>query len=124
MLFITHDLSVLAQVCDRIAVMYAGRVVEEGPAGEVFEAPVHPYTRALGGAFPTVGDPGFRRAPRGLGGDPPDPQAIPPGCPFHTRCPEAFDECPHNDPALFDAGPGRRAACLLVPRMSTPGPLR
>jgi peptide/nickel transport system ATP-binding protein len=119
MLFITHDLSVLAEVCDRIAVMYAGRIVEEGPAGEVFEAPSHPYTRALAAAFPTIGDRAFRLAPSGLGGDPPDPQAIPSGCPFHPRCPEAFDDCPHVDPELFDAGPGRRAACLLVPRMMT-----
>jgi peptide/nickel transport system ATP-binding protein len=117
MLFITHDLSVLAQVCDSIAVMYAGRIVEIGPARDVFAAPSHPYTRALAGAFPTIGDPGFRMAPSGLGGDPPDPQAIPSGCPFHPRCPEAFDECPHNDPALFDAGVNHRAACLLVPRM-------
>jgi peptide/nickel transport system ATP-binding protein len=117
MLFITHDLSVLAEVCDRIAVMYAGRVVEQGPADRVFAAPAHPYTRALSAAFPTIGDSAFRLAPAGLGGDPPDPQAIPSGCPFHPRCPEAFDACPHQDPPLFDAGPGHDAACLLVPRM-------
>jgi peptide/nickel transport system ATP-binding protein len=115
MLFITHDLSVLAEVCDRIAVMYAGRIVEEGPSDMVFQAPAHPYTKALAAAFPTIGDPAFRLSPSGLGGDPPDPQAIPPGCPFHPRCPEAFDACPHEDPALFHAGPGHRAACLLVP---------
>ena len=118
MLLITHDLSVLAQVCDSIAVMYAGRIVEDGPARNVFAAPSHPYTRALAGAFPTIGDRGFRLAPSGLGGDPPDPQAIPSGCPFHPRCPEAFDECPHNDPELYEAGTDHRAACLLVPRMT------
>jgi peptide/nickel transport system ATP-binding protein len=117
MLFITHDLSVLAEVSDRIAVMYAGRIVEEGPAATTFEAPAHPYTRALSGAFPTIGDPAFRLAPSGLPGDPPDPRSIPAGCPFHTRCPEAFDECPERDPPLFEAGAGHRAACLLVPRM-------
>jgi peptide/nickel transport system ATP-binding protein len=123
MLFITHDLSVLAEVCDRIAVMYAGRIVEEGPSDRVFEAPAHPYTKALAAAFPTIGDPAFRLAPSGLGGDPPDPQAIPPGCPFHPRCPEAFDACPHQDPPLFHAGPGHRAACLLVPdRVPSAGP--
>jgi peptide/nickel transport system ATP-binding protein len=115
MLFITHDLSVLAEVCDRIAVMYAGRVVEEGPAERVFGSPSHPYTKALAAAFPTIGDPAFRRAPSGLGGDPPDPQAIPTGCPFHPRCPEAFEACPREDPPLFESGPRQRAACLLVP---------
>ena len=115
MLFITHDLSVLVEVCDRIAVMYAGRIVEEGPSHRVFGAPAHPYTKALAGAFPTIGDPTFRRAPTGLGGDPPDPQALPPGCPFHPRCPQAFDECPHVDPPLFRAEEEHTAACLLVP---------
>jgi len=115
MLFITHDLSVLVEVCDRIAVMYAGRIVEEGPSDRVFGAPAHPYTKALAGAFPTIGDPIFRRAPAGLGGDPPDPQALPTGCPFHPRCPQAFDECPRVDPPLFRAEEGHVAACLLVP---------
>jgi peptide/nickel transport system ATP-binding protein len=119
MLFITHDLSVLAEVSDRIAVMYAGRIVEEGPAAEAFESPAHPYTRALSGAFPTIGDRAFRLAPSGLPGDPPDPRAIPSGCPFRTRCPEAFDECPEQDPPLYEAGPGHHAACLLVPRMAS-----
>ncbi|CAN5691627.1 ABC transporter ATP-binding protein [soil metagenome] len=118
MLFITHDLSVLAEVCDRIAVMYAGRIIEEGPSQAVLDAPAHPYTEALAAAFPTIGDPHFRRAPSGLGGDPPDPQAMPSGCPFHPRCPKAFDECPERDPPLFEAGPGHRAACLLVPESS------
>jgi peptide/nickel transport system ATP-binding protein len=114
MVFITHDLSVLVEVCDRIAVMYAGRIVEEGPAREVFDRPVHPYTAALAAAFPRVGDARFRRAPTGLGGDPPDLQALPAGCTFHPRCPVAFDECPRIDPALTPAGSGRAAACLLV----------
>jgi peptide/nickel transport system ATP-binding protein len=116
MVFITHDLSVLVEVCDRIAVMYAGRIVEEGPAMSVFETPRHPYTAALAAAFPRIGDPRFRRRPSGLGGDPPDPSALPSGCTFHPRCPSAFGECLDVDPPLFDAGPGRRAACLLVPR--------
>jgi len=114
MLFITHDLSVLVEVCDRIAIMYAGAIVEQGPAAEVFESPAHPYTKALAAAFPTIGDRAFRKAPSGLGGDPPDPQVIPSGCPFHPRCPVAFDECPKVVPELYPAGPERHAACLLV----------
>jgi peptide/nickel transport system ATP-binding protein len=114
MLFITHDLSVLAQVSDRLAVMYAGKIVEEGPAAAVFADPAHPYTRALARSFPKIGDERFIQKPTGLGGDPPDPQALPTGCSFHPRCEAAFARCPDEDPALFAAGAGRRAACLLV----------
>jgi peptide/nickel transport system ATP-binding protein len=113
LLFITHDLSVLMELCDRIAVMYAGRVVEDGPAARVFDEPAHPYTRALASAFPRIGDPSDRGAPGGLGGDPPDPQRIPPGCSFHPRCPARFEPCDRVDPSLYDAGQGQRAACLL-----------
>ena len=116
MLFITHDLSVLAEVSDRLAVMYAGRIVEEGPAMEVFSEPKHPYTRALAGAFPVIGDESYVQAPTGLEGDPPDPSDVPGGCSFHPRCPEVFDRCATDDPRLFDAGPGRTAACLLLDR--------
>jgi peptide/nickel transport system ATP-binding protein len=114
MIFITHDLSVLVEVSDRLAIMYAGKIVEEGPAEGVFYDPKHPYTRALAAAFPEIGDQRFRRRPSGLGGDPPDPQQIPSGCSFHPRCPVAFEDCPRIEPALYDAGEGRRAACLLV----------
>jgi peptide/nickel transport system ATP-binding protein len=114
MLFITHDLSVLVEVCDRLAIMYAGKIVEEGPSDAVFGKPAHPYTTALAAAFPAIGDPRFRRAPSGLGGDPPQPDAIPSGCSFHPRCPVAFDECPTVIPDLYEAGERRRAACLLV----------
>jgi peptide/nickel transport system ATP-binding protein len=114
MLFITHDLSVLVEVCDRIDVMYAGKIVEEGPAKQVFKNPSHPYTRALAAAFPEIGDSRFRMAPSGLPGDPPDPQAVPSGCPFHPRCPLVFEDCPKIVPELYEAGPDRHAACLLV----------
>jgi len=114
MLFITHDLSVLVEVCDRLAIMYAGKIVEEGPSGPVFANPAHPYTKALAAAFPAIGDHRFRMAPSGLGGDPPQPDSIPSGCSFHPRCPVAFDECPTIVPGLFEAGEQRRAACLLV----------
>jgi peptide/nickel transport system ATP-binding protein len=113
LLFITHDLSVLGELCDRIAVMYAGRIAEEGPARSVLEAPGHPYAEALSDSFPRIGDRVFRHAPRGLGGDPPDPQRVPPGCPFHPRCPYAFEACPTVDPPLYPIGQDQRAACLL-----------
>ncbi|MGI5118217.1 ABC transporter ATP-binding protein [Marinactinospora thermotolerans] len=114
MVMISHDLSVLADTCDRLAVMYAGRVVEEGPAAEVFAAPRHPYGQALGAAFPRIGDPASRRNPRGLPGDPPDPAALPSGCSFRPRCGVAEERCAHVDPTLWPAGPGRRAACVRV----------
>jgi peptide/nickel transport system ATP-binding protein len=114
MLFITHDLSVLAEVSDRIAIMYAGQIIEEGPAEGVFRSPAHPYTKALAGAFPEIGDTRFRGKPSGLGGDPPDPQHIPSGCPFHPRCAEAIAVCPSLDAKLWEAGVGRRAACIHV----------
>jgi peptide/nickel transport system ATP-binding protein len=121
MLFITHDLSVLTEVSDRMAIMYAGKIVEEGSAREVFRDPKHPYTRALAGAFPAIGDTRFRRAPAGLGGDPPDPAAIPSGCSFHPRCPEAFDACSSTEPDLFQLGGDRRAACLLHTSLAAAG---
>jgi peptide/nickel transport system ATP-binding protein len=114
LLFITHDLSVLTYACQRLAIMYAGRIVEEGPSWEVFEEPAHPYTRGLAAAFPTIGDPASRMAPSGLGGDPPTPGSLPAGCPFHPRCPLAREGCTAAEPELRPAGPERRAACILV----------
>jgi peptide/nickel transport system ATP-binding protein len=115
MLFITHDLSVLTSSCRRLAVMYAGRIVEEGPSSEVFGDALHPYSRGLSAAFPTIGDPASRMRPAGLRGDPPDPTALPTGCPFHPRCDVAQDECESFDVGLRVAGPLRRAACVHVP---------
>jgi len=122
MIFITHDLSVLVEACDRIAVMYAGRIVEEGPSEMLFGSPAHPYTKALAAAFPQIGDERFRRAPSGLPGDPPDPAAVPAGCPFHPRCPEAIDACAREDPALLKltVDSRRRAACIRVDRLGAP----
>jgi peptide/nickel transport system ATP-binding protein len=114
MVFISHDLSVLSSTCDRIAVMYAGRIVEEGPAGEVFDHPKHPYAEALAGAFPRIGDTRFRYAPAGLPGDPPFPGDLPSGCTFHPRCPLAVDRCTSTEPPLVQVG-SSRTACLLVP---------
>ena len=95
--------------------MYAGRIVEEGPAEALLTRPSHPYTRALSGAFPSIGDMASRFAPSGLPGDPPDPASVPAGCPFHPRCPVAIDACADTMVELRPAGEsGRQAACLLV----------
>ncbi|MFI6603986.1 ABC transporter ATP-binding protein [Nonomuraea sp. NPDC050536] len=114
LIMISHDLSVLADVCDRLAVMYAGRIVENGPSHEVFHDAKHPYSKALAAAFPTVGDPASRMAPKGLGGDPPDPMELPSGCSFHPRCPVALEECSTADVELWPAGQRRTAACVHV----------
>jgi peptide/nickel transport system ATP-binding protein len=113
LLIISHDLSVLAEVCDRVAVMYAGRVVELGSAEQVFSSPAHPYAQALSKAFPRVGDAAARYAPAGLGGDPPDPQELPPGCSFAPRCARVIDACTEEEPPLLTVG-GRQAACIRV----------
>jgi peptide/nickel transport system ATP-binding protein len=114
MLMISHDLSVLADLCDRITVMYAGRVVEEGPAAKVFADPLHPYAGALSAAFPRVGDPAARFAPAGLPGDPPDPRHLAGGCSFAPRCPRAADVCLPAEPELVTYAEGRAAACVRI----------
>ena len=113
-LFITHDLSVLAQVSDRVAVMYAGRIVETGPAASVFADPRHPYSQALAGSFPTIGDVDDLQSPVGLDGDPPDPRELPTGCTFHPRCPRAEPRCSEIDPPPVAFAPDRLASCILV----------
>jgi oligopeptide/dipeptide ABC transporter ATP-binding protein len=113
LLFITHDLSLAWSLCDRLAVMYLGRVVERGKATDVIEHPQHPYTQALVDAIPVpaAGGGGQREL---LSGDLPDATAMPSGCRFHPRCPRRFAPCDQVDPPLFDAGaPGQGAACLL-----------
>jgi peptide/nickel transport system ATP-binding protein len=114
MLIISHDLSVLADFCDRIAVMYAGRLVEVGGAGEVFGDPLHPYSTALSAAFPRIGDPRSRYAPEGLAGDPPDLRLLPPGCSFAPRCPRVVEACRAGEPPLAHHADGRLAACIRV----------
>ena len=112
MVLISHDLAVLADVCDRVAVMYAGRVVETGPAGEVFGAAGHPYARALSRSFPRIGDAASRYAPAGLAGDPPDPRELPTGCSFAPRCPLVVEACRSAEPPLRELAPGRLVACV------------
>ncbi|GLF99061.1 ABC transporter ATP-binding protein [Streptomyces yaizuensis] len=121
LLMISHDLAVLADVCDRLAVMYAGRVVEEGPARTVFTAALHPYGRALAAAFPRVGDPASRLAPSGLPGDPPDPSALPPGCAFHPRCAVAVARCAEEEQRLTEYGAGEAADVSAETRRTATG---
>ena len=116
-LMITHDLSTAARFAQRIAVMYLGRIVEEGPAATVVRNPQHPYTKALLSVVPRR-DPRDRQQPQILRGETPDAVAIPSGCRFHPRCPVAIDRCSVDDPALFQpasAERDHRAACLLLP---------
>jgi oligopeptide/dipeptide ABC transporter ATP-binding protein len=115
-LMITHDLSTAAHYADRIAVMYLGRIVEEGPARRVVSEPLHPYTKALLSVVPDR-DPRRRRTSQILRGETPNPVNVPQGCRFHPRCPVAQEQCKTIDPAL--RGPGgtdaeHRAACVLV----------
>jgi peptide/nickel transport system ATP-binding protein len=110
-LFISHDLGVVRHVSDRIIVMYLGRVVEEGPAEELFERPNHPYTNALIEGVPRLDRRRVVYAP--VKGDMPSPLDPPPGCHFHPRCPFAMDRCRTEAPALREIAPGRRAACHL-----------
>ncbi|MEU7634849.1 ABC transporter ATP-binding protein [Streptomyces sp. NPDC039016] len=109
LILITHDLGVVADVADTIAVMYAGRVVETASVHQLYKAPAHPYTRALLESVPRLGHKGQQlHAIKGL---PPNLTAIPPGCAFHPRCPLARDICRTDRPPLYDAGPGRASAC-------------
>jgi oligopeptide/dipeptide ABC transporter ATP-binding protein len=115
-LMITHDLSTAARYADRIAVMYLGRIVEEGSAADVVRNPQHPYTKALLSVVPHR-DPRLQRRPQILRGETPDAVRIPSGCRFHPRCPVAIDVCRTEDPPLerpASAAPEHRAACLLL----------
>jgi peptide/nickel transport system ATP-binding protein len=94
--------------------MYAGRLVETGPAKEMLRGAKHPYTKALAAAFPTIGDSSSRMAPSGLSGDPPDPADVPGGCPFHPRCPIATAECAITTVELHQLSTGWEAACLKL----------
>ncbi|GAA2931305.1 ABC transporter ATP-binding protein [Streptomyces thioluteus] len=109
LILITHDLGVVADVADRIAVMYAGRIVETAPVRELYAAPAHPYTRGLLDSVPRLDRKGQQlHAIKGL---PPSLTDIPPGCPFNPRCPRARDVCRTDRPPLFAVAPGRASAC-------------
>jgi oligopeptide/dipeptide ABC transporter ATP-binding protein len=115
-LMITHDLSTVAERADRVAVMYLGRVVEQGDARRVIEEPQHPYTRALLSVIPSL-DPDRHRVAQLLPGDPPSPAVIPSGCRFNPRCPSAIAACSDIDPPLapVEGDRSRLAACIRVP---------
>jgi oligopeptide/dipeptide ABC transporter ATP-binding protein len=110
LLLITHDLGVVAEMADRVAVMYAGRIVEEAPARELFGNPKHPYTRGLMGSMPG-GAPGTRLV--AIPGTVPMPGQLPPGCCFTARCPERFEPCPTAHPGVTDSGGGHTVKCYL-----------
>jgi oligopeptide/dipeptide ABC transporter ATP-binding protein len=111
LLFISHDLHVVRSLCDRVMVLYLGRVMEEGPAAQVLAAPRHPYTRALLSAAPSL-HAHARRARILLAGEPPSPADPPSGCVFRTRCPWAVDACATEVPPLRQVGQAHRIACL------------
>ena len=112
MIFITHNLGIVARMCDQVAVMYAGRLVEAGPVRTIFDAPAHPYTRALIESIPRFGDTAGRLT--AIEGQPPDPAALPPGCAFHPRCPLAIERCRVEAPPETRVAAQHRARCWLA----------
>ncbi len=110
-LFISHDLGVVRYISDRVAIMYLGRIVEEGPAEELYDRPNHPYTIALLSGIPRIEN--RKRAFVPVTGEIPSPLAPPPGCHFHPRCPHAMVRCAEAAPVLKEIAPGRRSACHL-----------
>jgi oligopeptide/dipeptide ABC transporter ATP-binding protein len=115
MVFITHDLGVVAETADRVVVMYAGRKVEEAAVDDLFEAPLHPYTAGLIGATPTQG---AARAERlaDIPGMVPPLNELPAGCAFAARCPRVMERCRREKPALSEPRPGRLVACFAAER--------
>jgi len=111
--YITHDLALARHICDRIAVMYLGKIMEIGPADSVIASPLHPYTDALIRAVPSP-DPDKKRGEAVISGEIPSPINPPNGCRFHTRCPYAFERCTQDEPPLIEAEPGHWAACHLI----------
>ena len=115
-LYVSHDISTVRYICDRVAIMYLGAIVEEGPTEEVFVRPRHPYTAALLSAHPTL----VRRARRApaLRGELPSPYQMPAGCRFNTRCAFAEERCFIDEPRLAEASPGHRVACHVLPELN------
>jgi oligopeptide/dipeptide ABC transporter ATP-binding protein len=111
LIFITHNLGIVAKMCDQVAVMYAGRLVESGPVKQIYNSPAHPYTQALLESIPRVGD--NRKRLTAIDGQPPDPSAPPPGCAFHPRCPRVMDLCRTEAPPEFRVADSQTSRCWL-----------
>jgi oligopeptide/dipeptide ABC transporter ATP-binding protein len=112
LLFVTHDLGVAASLCHRIAVMYAGQIVESADVRTLYANPAHPYTQGLLESLPKLGARQSRLS--SIKGTPPDPLSLPDGCAFHPRCPHATDRCRQQAPPSIDLGDGQRASCWLL----------
>jgi oligopeptide/dipeptide ABC transporter ATP-binding protein len=113
MLFISHDLAVISQVADRVAVMYAGSLVEVGTKPAIFHSPAHPYTQGLLQAVPTLKTDRTRPL-QTIEGTVPSTRAIPPGCPFEPRCSHRIEQCREDLPALVEVSPGHYARCPVI----------
>ena len=110
-MLITHDIALVADIADRVAIMYMGRIVEEANVEDIFYKPLHPYTIGLLRSVPKIGD--FEKEPESIPGSPPDYNKLPPGCLFHTRCPYAKDICKKKEPPLVKINDNRKVACHL-----------
>ncbi|MBI4197860.1 MAG: ABC transporter ATP-binding protein, partial [Chloroflexi bacterium] len=110
-IFITHDVAIASDLCDRLAVMYAGKLAEIGPSEAVLTRPQHPYTRLLLASLPRLHQ---DAPPQFIPGSPPDLRAPPSGCRFHPRCPQAFARCPLEEPGLIQVGEGHDSRCWLA----------
>lgn len=110
-LFITHDLGVVAEVCDDVVVMYSGRVVEKGDVRSIFASPSHPYTKGLLASIPKLGE--CAEELESIPGNVPNPKYMPQGCKFAPRCSCAFDKCREEEPGFYDVGEGHMSRCWL-----------
>ncbi|PYM28790.1 MAG: dipeptide/oligopeptide/nickel ABC transporter ATP-binding protein [Candidatus Rokuibacteriota bacterium] len=111
MIFITHNLGIVARMCDHVAVMYAGRLVEAGPVARIFSSAAHPYTQALLESIPRMAD--GRKRLTAIDGQPPDPVALPPGCAFHPRCPKVLERCRQEAPPEVRVAASHTSRCWL-----------
>jgi len=111
LIFVTHNLGIVAKMCDRVAVMYAGKIVEQAPVRELFDDPKHPYTRALLGSMPKLGN---KEPLYSIRGQPPNLAHLPAGCAFHPRCPDVMPRCTSDEPRDFVLGDGSVARCWLL----------
>ena len=111
LIFVTHNLGIIAKMCDKVAVMYAGKIVEQGTVREIYNNPRHPYTEALLKSIPRIGDKGDLYV---ITGQPPNLAELPEGCYFHPRCPHVMEKCKSQEPPDFSVGNGRTASCWLA----------